>query len=547
MVGGFTLEFRLGVSSGFTANTCNVNSAFLAAVTAIRLDNYDLFGADLDDNNVVFGGLYEMMLEGTTGGHSIMVKLFDRASSAHSYFYRAFVSDVVVSPTGMLINNCEYQGGADATIGDANDIETVGVSFILPAGDKGATGSVGPTGVTGSTGSTGATGTTGPSGPSGPTGPTGNTGNTGPTGSTGPTGDTGATGPTGPTGNTGATGSTGATGDTGPTGPTGATGVTGSYGSVRFVFSTTTADADPGAGTFRFNNSTISSVSMLYIDDLNADGVGMTGWYSQFDLSTNVRRGYLTFEGSIAGSTTLCIFYVSGAQTVASGYRKVPIQFTSGSLPSNGQVMSLRFTQAGDAGSSGSTGPTGPAGFVFHYAPGVGTSPLPTKAIFNAPTWAAATAVYMSATDEISTDLQNTNTVLSALATVFANAGPTSFMYVFDKQDQRNYYYYQFLSVNATAGAGHTSGDGMTIRNLVYIGGSNAITANVSSVNSCVISFMIAGPTGPTGTSGSGGATGGSGPTGPTGPTGATGVTGSDSNMTIGKMIAIIHSQPLFT
>ena len=85
-------------------------------------------------------------------------------------------------------------------------------------------------------------------------------------GAQGAAGAQGATGNTGPTGNTGAQG---ATGPTGAQGAQGAQGVNGNFGgaSFEYSFSTNTTDSDPGAGTLKFNNSNLTSATILYIDD----------------------------------------------------------------------------------------------------------------------------------------------------------------------------------------------------------------------------------------------------------------------------------------
>ena len=46
--------------------------------------------------------------------------------------------------------------------------------------------------------------------------------------------------------------------------------------SAMFQYSTTTADADPGAGFFRLNNATISSATEMYIDDLEFNGTDVS-------------------------------------------------------------------------------------------------------------------------------------------------------------------------------------------------------------------------------------------------------------------------------
>jgi hypothetical protein len=246
----------------------------------------------------------------------------------------------------------------------------VASAWFLTNGAKGATGATGPTGPTGSNGSIGSTGPTGPTGTTGsigstgPTGPTGTTGNTGATGPTGTTGSIGPTGPTGTTGNTGATGPTGSTGNTGatgPTGPTGPTGSTGNTGGVRYTFSTTTTDADPGNGTFRYNNATIGSVTFIYIDNVDAASVSQTAWYDSWDDSTTTAaRGQLVISG--ATTNLFNVFTITGAVTVATGYYKIPVSFVSGTLPTNSASYVIEFSRTGNTGATGPTGPTGATG-----------------------------------------------------------------------------------------------------------------------------------------------------------------------------------------
>ena len=53
--------------------------------------------------------------------------------------------------------------------------------------------------------------------------------------------------------------------------------------SAQFTYSTTTTDSDPGAGVVRFNNSTIGSATIAYIDDLDAAGTDVSAWVQSFD------------------------------------------------------------------------------------------------------------------------------------------------------------------------------------------------------------------------------------------------------------------------
>ena len=43
--------------------------------------------------------------------------------------------------------------------------------------------------------------------------------------------------------------------------------------STKFTYSTTTTDSDPGSGYVRFNNGTLASATIAYIDDADADGI----------------------------------------------------------------------------------------------------------------------------------------------------------------------------------------------------------------------------------------------------------------------------------
>src|ERR1051326_55177 len=169
---------------------------------------------------------------------------------------------------------------------------------ILPP-KAGATGPTGPTGPTGATGATGPAGVTGATGPTGPTGPTGATGPAGVTGATGPTGVTGATGPAG------ATGPTGPAGVTGATGPTGVTGATGRDAGIKYTYSTSTANTDPGSGFIKFDSTTLSSIASMRISETDGDSNGIAAFLATLDDSTTTaHRGMVTmikdgFPGNI--------------------------------------------------------------------------------------------------------------------------------------------------------------------------------------------------------------------------------------------------------
>lgn len=155
-------------------------------------------------------------------------------------------------------------------------------------------------------------------------------------------------------GDKGDTGSTGATGSTGSTGSTGATGAAGTNSQLSMTFESTTSDADPGAGKIAFNNGTVSSVNVLFIDDADDAGADISGYVQSFDdVSNSTARGIITVtkEGT---ASTFALFKVSGAVTDASGYTKVPVtHVVSNGTFSDNDGVGVHFSYSGADGSDG--------------------------------------------------------------------------------------------------------------------------------------------------------------------------------------------------
>ena len=138
---------------------------------------------------------------------------------------------------------------------------------------------------------------------------------------------------------------TGLKGDTGATGATGSTAGTSGLG---MTWSSSTSDADPGAGKIAFNHGTVSSVSVLYVDDADDAGADISTFVQSWDDVTNtVAKGYvqITKEGTTG---TYALFKVSGAVTDASGYNKVAVTHvvSNGSF-SNEDGVGVQFVQSG--------------------------------------------------------------------------------------------------------------------------------------------------------------------------------------------------------
>jgi hypothetical protein len=130
------------------------------------------------------------------------------------------------------------------------------------------------------------------------------------------------------------------------------------------VFSTTTTDNDPGNGIVRFNNSSVGSVTQIFIDNVDARLNTQTNWYDAFDDSTTTTsRGFIVITGRAQNSNVVNVFRVNGAVTAATGYYKIPVAYVSGAArPGDTDTISIEFVRTGDLGSQGPTGTTGSQG-----------------------------------------------------------------------------------------------------------------------------------------------------------------------------------------
>lgn len=123
-----------------------------------------------------------------------------------------------------------------------------------------------------------------------------------------------------------------------------------SVASLPYTFSTTTTDADPGAGLFRLNNAAPGSATAAYIDNTDADGVAATGVLDTWDDSTSPVRGVLTIR-SKTNAAIRHTFNVTGSVVDGTGYRKLTLAYLGGAgTLSNGSAHWLVFDRTGDAG-----------------------------------------------------------------------------------------------------------------------------------------------------------------------------------------------------
>jgi hypothetical protein len=118
------------------------------------------------------------------------------------------------------------------------------------------------------------------------------------------------------------------------------------------TWSSATSDADPGAGKIAFNNGTLGSVSILYVDDADDASADISSFVQSWDdVSNGVARGIVTVtkEGT---PSTFALFKVTGAVTDASGYTKVPVtHVVSSGTFSNTDGVGVHFSYSGVDGS----------------------------------------------------------------------------------------------------------------------------------------------------------------------------------------------------
>lgn len=129
---------------------------------------------------------------------------------------------------------------------------------------------------------------------------------------------------------------------------------------IGYTFSTTTTDADPGAGFLRLNQATQNTATVIRADLTDASGSDWTSALDAIDDSTSTIKGFIRLSLASDGSKYLLFSVASVASP--SGYRNITVTLISASSASpfaNGDAIGLSFTRTGD---KGDTGPAGPAG-----------------------------------------------------------------------------------------------------------------------------------------------------------------------------------------
>jgi hypothetical protein len=135
---------------------------------------------------------------------------------------------------------------------------------------------------------------------------------------------------------------------------------------IPYTFSTTTADADPGAGILRLDNATQNLATTIRADLAGSDGSTYTDVLATFDDSTSTVKGHILLQ-DIADATKWILFTVSALASPA-GYKNLTVAVVAASAASpfaDGAALVLKFSRTGDKGTTGDTGATGPSGALI--------------------------------------------------------------------------------------------------------------------------------------------------------------------------------------
>lgn len=163
---------------------------------------------------------------------------------------------------------------------------------------------------------------------------------------------------------------------------------------IAYVFSTTTADADPGNGNLRLDNATQNAATVIRADLLDALGADWTSVLATLADSTSVVKGHLRLVKT-SDPTEFLVFRLTSLAS-PTGYRNISVVNVGGSAASpfaNGDAITLIFSRTGDAGtvSAGSVTAAALASSAIAQAVGMVNGTIVESHAANAATYAIKT------------------------------------------------------------------------------------------------------------------------------------------------------------
>jgi len=273
--------------------------------------------------------------------------------------------------------------------------------------------------------------------------------------------------------------------------------------SVQLTYSTTTTDSDPGSGYIRFNNTTLASATIAYVDDADAAGLDISAWVQSFDDVTGnaTNRGRIRLTKS--NSTSVWhVWKISGGVTDASGYTKLALTYIdgAGSLSADDKVF-LSFTASGEDGAI--------PGYYYKFDSGTSDAdPGSGEIAFNNGTYASVTAIYID-----DADANGVTTQADTITWDDSSSTIKGILHIVDINDSTTYARFKITGAS-------TDASGYNKLAVAHLASNNTFSA----ADELSVHFTQSGYKGDTGSTGA---------TGSTGSTGSTGASGTNSQLSM--------------
>lgn len=248
--------------------------------------------------------------------------------------------------------------------------------------------------------------------------------------------------------------------------PKGVDGING-FG-IGFNFDSPTSAGVSASGDLRFNNTTPSSITAIYISESDRTSVNITPILSTLKLRDSISL-------TRSGNTAYYQFIINGNITDNGSYRTIPVRYV-GNLNTftNNDVIRFSFSRIGVS-----------SGHPYTFNTSTSSGPATGEVRFNNATFASVTQVFLHETDLISVDLSN-----------LLNELTTGSLIQFGKCDGN----YIIFTIN---GSITDNGNDRTIP-VSYVSHSG----NFDNADCLTFSYSIKGDAGPTGATGTDGLSG---------------------------------------
>ena len=316
---GASFEYKFNTSTSDQdpgAGLLKLNDGTVSDATMLYIDDTD--GGDTNTN-------IEPFLRTIDDSTSTIKGHFRISNNLNADDFALFTISAVTEAAGYFKVTCAHVSGSASSFSNNEDV----IITFVRTGDKGDQGPQGPQGLQG------------PPGGGGPPGPPGQ--------------NSTVAGPPGPDG------------DAGPPGPPGPAATIGNRGGLRYAYAGHGSFGDPGAGYFKYNNSTFASITKVAIDHFDKGGENLSTYINTWDDSTNnTIKGHLIVQPASSNSaTTFSIFEVTAVankNTGGNSYMEVTVQNPVNEAPNQGTECVLEFIRTGDKGGQGPPGPAGQDG-----------------------------------------------------------------------------------------------------------------------------------------------------------------------------------------